>query len=386
MTEADIIRQHIGDDVYALSMRSHWHEPYAKAWLVMQIQARQKAKSKLPSWYGNFDLLFPPPLSVEQCSSELAADYKASLVEGGTLADLTGGMGIDSAAFARRCSRVIFIEKDEGVAETARYNFDILGLDHVEVHHGDCAEILPTLPAVDHIYIDPARRKEGRKVFRLADCEPDLLALLPVIWQKTNHVIVKLSPMFDLTEVQRQLPQTTAIHVVAVRGEVKELLVELCRNGAQTPVLACVDLADGVAPRIERWERGTTVEMPYSLPLGYLYEPHAAVLKAGLMDALAARDGLFKLQKNSHLYTSDALHSDYFGRVFQVEAVFGMGKAELKEGLSGVTAAGITVRNFPLGAEPLRKRLKLCDGGDVTIFASTLCDGRHALLRCRPVR
>lgn len=388
MTAAEIIRQHINDDVYTLSAKAHWYESYDKMWLVQQIQARQKAKSKLPSWYGNFDLLFPPPLSVEQCSSELTAAYKASLVFGGTLADVTGGMGIDSSAFARRCSHVVFIEKQPVVADAARHNFNVLGLSNVEVICGDTTELLSTLAACDCIFIDPARRKEGQKVFRLEDCEPDLLQLLPIIQKKCRHLIVKLSPLFDISLLHKQLSNISAIHVVAVHNEVKELLVEVKWEeaaDAETKVV-CVNLEPDAEPRVEVLSENAPVRKAAVNAGSYLYEPHATVMKAGRMDALAARYQLLKVQENSHLYVSSELHEDFFGRIFQIESVFGMGKAELKSGLADLPAADITVRNFPMSAADLRKRLKLRDGGGTTIFATTLADGRHALLRCKRVR
>lgn len=384
MTRADIIRQHINDDVYTLSVQDGWCENYDKKWLVLQIQARQKAKSKLPSWYGNFDLLFPPPLSVEQCSSELAARYKASLIDGGTLVDMTGGMGIDASAFAARCNHVTFFEKQDAVADAARHNFNALGISNMEVINGDSTQLISTLPNTDHIYLDPARRKEGQKVFRLEDCEPDLLTLMPVLTQKTSHLIVKLSPLFDLTLLRQQLRGITAIHIVAVHNEVKELLVEMGTDVADcVPAITCVNLeADG--QRTWTWsEERASVTSAFAVPTSgeFLYEPHPTVMKSGLMDAMAAQYGMAKLHPHSHLYTSKSMYSDFFGRIFKIESVFGMGKAELKAGLGGTAKANITVRNFPLSAEVLRHKIKIADGGDVTLFATTLADGKKVILK-----
>ncbi len=383
-TAAELIRQHLNDDIYTLSARSRWHEPYDKRWLLQQIQSRQKAKSKLPSWYGNFDLLFPPPLSVEQCSSELTAGYKAALAHGGSLIDMTGGMGVDAAAFARRCTAVTFIERQPEVAEAARHNFPLLGLRNIEVVCGDSTELLAALPPADHIYLDPARRKAGQKVFRLEDCEPDLLQLLPLLRTHTSHLLVKLSPLIDLTLLQRQLPGITALHIVSVHHEVKEVLAEVrFDQPAEVPDVVCAELA--VPSRSITFhpteQKNYKTELAVSVET-YLYEPHPTVMKSGLMDVLAVRHDLRKLHYNSHLYTSTELHSDYFGRIFAVQSVFGMGKRELKEGLDGLTKACITTRNFPLSAEELRKKLKLGDGGDTTLFATTMGSNQHVLVRC----
>lgn len=393
MTAAEIIRLHINDDVYALSAKSHWHEDYDKKWLVQQIQARQKAKSKLPFWYGNFDLLFPPPLSVEQCSSELTAAYKASLVAGGSLIDMTGGMGIDACAFARRCDKVTFIERQPSVADSAQHNFNVLGISNMEVINGDSTQLLPSLPSADCIFLDPARRKEGQKVFRLEDCEPDLLTLMPLLSQKAGHIIVKISPLFDISLLQKQLSNITVIHIVAVHNEVKELLVEI-RPGATVnePEIRCVNLEGGDEPQttvvtLRESADGRAIEKVTKAWCAkasgtFLYEPHPTVMKSGLMDTYAAQFGLRKLHPHSHLYSGEQRCDNFFGRVFEVERVFGLGKAELKAGLLGVAKANITVRNFPLTADALRKKLKLSDGGSVTLFATTVGSGEHVIVKC----
>lgn len=393
MTAAEIIRLHINDDVYALSAKSHWHEDYDKKWLVQQIQARQKAKSKLPSWYGNFDLLFPPPLSVEQCSSELTAAYKATLVAGGSLIDMTGGMGIDACAFARRCNKVTFIERQPAVADSAQHNFNVLGINNMEVINGDSTQLLSSLPSADCIFLDPARRKEGQKVFRLEDCEPDLLTLMPLLSQKASHIIVKISPLFDITLLQKQLDNISAIHIVAVHNEVKELLVEIRpEQSAGEPELRCVNLEGGDEPEttVVTLRGGEKQQCIEKVPKNwcaeasgtFLYEPHPTVMKSGLMDLYAMRFGLRKLHAHSHLYSGEQRCDNFFGRVFEVERVFGMGKSELKAGLAGVAKANITVRNFPLTADALRKKLKLSDGGHVTLFATTVEDGSHVIVKC----
>ena len=384
MTPADIIQLHINDDVYALSANNRWCENYDKKWLVLQIQARQKAKSKLPSWYGNFDLLFPPPLSVEQCSSELAARYKASLISGGSLLDMTGGMGIDASAFAPRCNHIAFFEKQPPVAKIAQHNFNALKISNIQVHCADSSLLLPSLPSFDHIYLDPARRKEGLKVFRLEDCEPDILALLPILTQKTTHLILKLSPLFDLSLLQQQLNNISAIHIVAVHNEVKELLVEIRPAASNTtPTISCVNLETD-SQRSWSWSKERAPFSPaFAVPSSgdFLYEPHPTVMKSGLMDTMTSQYKMAKLHPNSHLYTSKSIYSDFFGRVFKIESVFGMGKAELKTGLRGISKANITIRNFPLSAEALRKKIKIADGGDVTLFATTLADGKKVILK-----
>ncbi|RYF50469.1 MAG: SAM-dependent methyltransferase, partial [Cytophagaceae bacterium] len=197
--------------------------------LAEQIQSRQKARTKLPNWYTNPDLIFPPPLSVEQASSERTAAYKASLVAGNTLADLTGGMGVDAAAFARNVAHVDYVERTQPLAELTAHNLISLGLHNVSIHTGDGLDWIANQPApLDWLYLDPARRDtRGGRVVGLTDCEPDVLTYLPMLLSKAHNLLIKTSPLLDIEATLRQLPTTRAVHVVAVQGEVKETLFVL---------------------------------------------------------------------------------------------------------------------------------------------------------------
>lgn len=381
MEEADIIRQHLNDDVYSLSAKDGWYGNSDKKWLLQQIQSRQKAKSKLPSWYGNFDLLFPVPVSVEQASSEQTAAYKASLVWGGTLVDATGGMGVDSSFFARRFQQVVYMEMQPELVRLARHNFAALGLDNVEVRHTPDGSI-DNLPDGDCVFLDPSRRDAGRRVFLLEECTPDLTGWWPRLRQKFPTVLVKLSPMYDITSAVRELPGIAEIHAVSVAGEVKELLL-LAKNSSPAPLaITCADIArDGSVRKSTFPYDQRNCIVTYATEVNqYLYEPAAALMKTELMNAEASRCGLSKLHPHSHLYTGPSLAPDFFGRIFEVEETFGMGKADLKKGLHDLTRADITVRNFPLREAELRKRLRLDAGGDTTLFATTL-GKKHILIR-----
>lgn len=385
MEETDIIRQHLNDDIYSLSVKDGWCGDSDKKWLLQQIQSRQKAKSKLPSWYGNFDLLFPPPLSVEQASSELTASYKASLVAGGTLVDATGGMGVDSSFFANRFQRVVYVEMQPALVDLARHNFRALGLSNVEVlFNADGAAA--NLPDGDCVFIDPSRRDAGRKVFLLEECSPNLLQWWPQLIDRYTTVLVKLSPMYDITSAVRALPGLSEIHVVSVAGEVKELLLLANREASTPMVITCADIARNGSVRKSCFpydSRNDSTDIADTVQ-HYLYEPAATLMKAGLMNAEAVRYNLQKLHPHSHLYTANHFVPDFFGRVFEVDAVFGMGRADCKAGLQGIEKADITVRNFPITADELRKRLKLTAGGDTTLFATTLAR-KHILIRTHKI-
>lgn len=384
MEETDIIRQHLNDDIYALSAKDGWYGDSDKKWLLQQIQSRQKAKSKLPSWYGNFDLLFPPPLSVEQASSELTASYKSSLVAGGTLVDATGGMGVDSSFFSRRFQKVVYMEMQPNLVELARHNFGALGLSNVEARLNPDGSI-SNLPDADCVFLDPSRRDAGRRVFLLEECTPDLLSWWPQLTARYATVLVKLSPMYDITSAVRALDGISEIHVVAVAGEVKELLL-LANREKNGLTITCAEIArDGTVRKATFPYDDRNRSIGYACEVGqYLYEPAAPLMKAEVMNAEAARCGLEKLHPHSHLYTASDLVADFFGRIFEVEAAFGMGKADLKAGLQGVAKADITVRNFPMGEAELRKRLKLDAGGGTTLFATTFRQ-KHLLIRTHKI-
>ncbi len=387
MNEKEIIRQHLNDDVYALSLKTHWFEGYDKKWLIRQIQSRQKAKSKLPSWYGNFDLIFPVPLSVEQSSSELTAEYKASLVSGNILLDLTGGMGVDTSCFARHFQTVFFVEKQSELADTAEHNFKMLHLDNIRVIHADSMQYLENLPHADCIFIDPSRRKADQKVFLIEDCEPDILQYMPALMQKASAIILKLSPMLDLKAVMEKLPLISEIHIVAVNHELKELVVMLRAMKSDRVSIFCVNIDKNGTRQVLAFsdaQRNEPVEMAV-MPLTYLYEPHATLLKGGLMNAEANRYGLLKLHPHSQLYTSEMPQFQFSGRIFRIQSYFGLSKQELKAELAGITKANITVRNFPIDEKTLRKKLKISDGGHITLFATTLIDGKHVLLKTERV-
>ncbi|MEZ0484160.1 THUMP-like domain-containing protein [Fibrella aquatica] len=384
------ITNHLQADVQSLLLRPpaglsglHLRE------LAEQIQARQKARHKLPGWYANPSLTFPPPLSVEQASSARTADYKASLVSGNVLADLTGGMGVDTAAFARSMNQVHYVERTQTLAELTAYNLPLLSLSNVIVHKGDGLEWLSSQPdVVDWIYLDPARRdtragRNGGRVVGLTDCEPDVLTYLPTLLAKAQNILIKTSPLLDIVGTLRQLPTTRAVHVVAVQGEVKETLFVLGQENVPGPdvEMIAVNLREQTGNQQITYSLGqeTNALVTLSDPLTYLYEPNAAVLKAGAFRLAGANYGLAKLAPHSHLYTGNELVADFPGRVFQIDAVC---RADRKSAHANIPdgQANLTVRNFPQQVDVLRKQLGLREGGSHYLFATTLQNGDKRLI------
>lgn len=388
------IEEHAQDDVRPLALQARKYPLVDMPTAIQQIAGRQIAAEKIPSWQAVEGILYPRHLSLEQCSSELTARYKAGLTKGETLTDLTGGFGIDCAFLATGFRQAVYVERQEELCEIASHNFPLLGLHHITVCNEDGVKHLEEMTPVDCLFIDPARRNEhGGKTVAIADCEPDVAALEELLLSKARQVIIKLSPMLDLTLALKDMKHVSEAHIVSVNNECKELLLILDRE-AETNVktaqmnsyipIICVNLTShGVQRFVFTREEEQASECSYvDQTSSYLYEPNASLLKAGAFRCLAKRYGLQKLHPNSHLYTSESLVTDFPGRIFRIEATGTFNKKDTKALLSDIKKANITVRNFPASVAELRKRIKLAEGGDTYLFATTLADEQKVLIRC----
>ena len=377
------IRENLNADVPTLALKK---APVGTdvSLALRQIAARQLLQKKVPQWADNEELLFPAHLSLEQCSSEAAAKYKASLLQGHSLADLTGGLGVDTYYLSQRFQQTDYVEQQAELCELARHNFAVLNA-HIQVWNETAEEYLGRCDSKDCIFIDPARRDEhGRKTVSIADCTPDVTALQDVLLEKAPTVMVKLSPMLDISKALEELRHVKEVHVVAVANECKELDFVMERGFQGDTQLVCVNLLTH-QPEV----RFTQEEENYcqgQLSDGvsnYLYEPNPAVMKAGCYKLLSERYGVCKLHKNSNLYTSERLVSDFPGRIFEVEGWAPYNKKLKQALLSDVEKASIAVRNFPLTVADLRKALKIGDGDETYLFATTLKGESKVLIRTK---
>lgn len=394
MTNDEFILLHREDDVRTLALRNP-PQGVDLRWCLGQIEGWQKAVQKLPRWAGVDGLWFPPSLSLQQCSSQQTAAYKSELVrrqlplseERDRFVDLTGGYGIDFCDLAPLFSSAHYVERSEELCSIARHNFPLLGLVNTQVHCQEASAFLQDTANVRYslAYLDPARRDEaGRKTVAISDCTPDLSLLQHRLLQQTHIVLCKLSPMLDITAALSQLHHVREIHSVALRGECKELLLVMDGSFQEHPSLFAVNL-ESLDPVVSfRMEEIAAAKVSLALPSsgGYLYEPNAAVLKAGMQDVVAASLGLRKLHPMSNLFLSPLPVERFPGRSFRIDSCCGFGKRELRKTLGSLQCANITVRNFPASVAELRRRLRLADGGDVYLFATTLQDDSHALIRC----
>lgn len=387
---AAYVRLHRDDDVERLALSPGEAAGVDLHLALQEIEGRQRLGRKVPSWAATEGLRHPPRLALEQCSGEAAALYKAGLARrllprGGSMADLTGGLGVDFAAQARLFDRCTYVEHNEKLCALARHNLPLLGLGRARIVCAEAERYLAAMEPVDWLYLDPARRDTaGRKTVFIADCRPDVTELAPLLLEKGRYVLLKLSPMLDTADAVRRLPAVAEVHVVADGGECKELLLLLCRGHEGEPVVTCVD-----GPRVFAFRPGeeqVASPAPAAKLRRYLYEPGAALLKAGALKLTAVRFGLEKLHPNSHLYTSDRLTGDFPGRTFLVEDVYGFSKKELRRFAADCPQANLTLRNFPGTTAELRRRLRLKEGGDRYCFATTPADGGKVLIVCRKVK
>lgn len=385
------IKEHEMCDVTRLLLKARTFSGVDVPFAAEQILARRQIKDKLPSWYQQEALIFPSRISAEQCSSECTARYKQNLIpENVILCDLTGGLGVDSFYFSSKAKEVLYLERYPAYCEVARNNFGVLHAGNIRVIETDSTAYIKRMSPVDVFFVDPARRGEGNKrVFALIDCEPDLLFLKPFLFEKASKIIAKISPMADIRHTLSLLPETTEVHVLSVKNECKELLFVMEGDSVQSdPDIYCVNFkTDEVQSFRFTFFKEQQAKACMANDVGmYLYEPNASILKAGAFKSIAA-DGmnLKKLHVNSHLYTSNDKIPGFPGRQFVVDEVMKFNGQLCKSLNRTLPEANITVRNFPLAADQLRKRMKIKDGGDVYLFATTIAQEEKVLLKCRKI-
>ncbi len=379
------IEQHINDNPVNLALRKH-SEKVDMRYALSQIASFQYIRIKIPSWSTDYRLILPPHLSLEQASSEMTAKYKSAVVlphleKRERMIDLTGGMGIDTFFLAKSFERTTYVEQNSELAEIAAHNFGLMDCN-IDVVNGDSELYINTIVEdFDFIFIDPARRgTKGQKVFSIADCTPNLLGLQKQLLAKAPTVLIKLSPMLDITLAMQQLDNIAEIHVVSVANECKELLFLLKRGYSDTPTVTAVNL--GSESLTATLENESATPLRTTSEVGkYIYEPYTSVLKAGFFKILTERFPVLKLHINSHLYTSDDLIAEFPGRKFAVDRVIPFNNKAARE-LGLLRNANITVRNFPLSPDQLRKKLKLGDGGNHYIFATTITQNDKILILC----
>ena len=382
----DFIEQNLDADIRQLALKGCRDKDVDLDAAIRQIAGRQTARRKLPSWAALDGILYPPHLNMEQCSSEQTARYKAGICAhqpaSTTLVDLTGGFGVDFAFMSQAFDEATYVERNSELFAISSANMKILA-PKAKCLNEDGLEVLHRLDHVSMIFMDPARRDHhGARTYGISDCTPNVLEIKDELLQKADVVMLKLSPMLDWHKAISDLGEQyiKEVHIVSVQNECKELLIVMQQQPAEPPTVYCVndDSVFSYHP-----SSISSNHISHHSSLIYLYEPNASIMKAGCFAEIEQAFEVSQLAPNSHLFASDQAIADFPGRKFRVTAVTSMNKQELKQALKDIRQANIAVRNFPMSVADLRKRLKLSEGGNDYIFATTLTEGKKVLIICQ---
>lgn len=380
-------KKHELDNISELALKATKYPEIDMPQVLQQIKGLQVAKYKLPSWYQCYDIVYPPQISLEQCSSEATALYKQSICTvGNIMVDLTGGLGVDTSYLSRNFKKTIYVEQSDNLTNLVKYNFFVLGRHNIDVVNSDAVVYLSQMQSVDMIYIDPARRDiTGRKTTLIEDCTPNLLEIQHLLDTKAKKVLIKLSPMLDISLALKSLTNVSEVHIISVDNECKELLFVKEKNlSSLEPIMNCIDIKGPEINRFRFYKKEENVFTEYTSSLNkYLYEPNASLMKAGAYKILCNRYDVKKLHPSSHLYTSNTLIKDFPGRRFEILSVSSLNKKDIRKHFSDIKQANVAIRNFPLKVDELRKRLYLKDGGDIFIFGTTLFEKKKVLIICK---
>ncbi len=381
------IQKNYPKNLAQLAFKKTLVEGYENRFVLNQLYGKQKAKNKLPYLFDNDQVLYPAKVSVEQSSSQKTAIWKANLVNGETLLDMTGGFGVDTYHFAKRIKQVTYLEKNTELFDIIVHNYAVLKANNITTVNSNSLDFLATTQQkFDWIYLDPARRDAtGNRKIGLAGYFPNLLKIQSLLFQKTTNVLVKVSPMLDIQQAIQQLGTVQKVIILAVQNEVKELLLILAKEGntvGKPPSFECVDLRkDGQIITYQPTANQDFATINYDYPQQYIYEPNAAILKAGLFNEIGIDFDLAKLHPNTHLYTSEQLVTNFPGRTFLCKAVESFNKKAIAPYLDN-KKANITTRNFPYSVAQIKKKLRVKDGGNIYLFATTLYNDKLAILVC----
>ena len=382
----NFIEQNLDADIRQLALKGCRDKDVDIDVAIRQIAGRQTARRKLPSWAALDGILYPPHLNMEQCSSEQTARYKARICSSHpsskTLVDLTGGFGVDFAFMSQAFDEATYVERNSELFAISSANMKILA-PKAKCLNEDGLEVLHRLDHVSMIFMDPARRDHhGARTYGISDCTPNVLEIKDELLQKADVVMLKLSPMLDWHKAISDLGEQyiKEVHIVSVQNECKELLIVMQQQPAEPPTVYCVndDSVFSYHP-----SSISSNHISHHSSLIYLYEPNASIMKAGCFAEIEQAFEVSQLAPNSHLFASDQAIADFPGRKFRISAVTSMNKQELKQALKDIRQANIAVRNFPMSVADLRKRLKLSEGGNDYIFATTLTEGKKVLIICQ---
>lgn len=381
----EFINENINSNTADLLLKKNHHSDVDIKLLVEQIEAKQRCKTKLPTWFNTEKIYYPNKLNIEQTSSEVTAKYKSSLITGDSIIDLTGGFGIDCYYFSKKFKEVTHCEINSELSEIVSHNYKELGVNTIETITNDgVSELLNNNKQYDWVYIDPSRRHDTKgKVFFLKDCLPDVPKHLNTIFNHTNNVMIKTSPLLDISVGISELNYVKTIHIIAVNNEVKELLWILEKGFEAETTIKTVNINKTAEEMFDfKLNEEQAITTNFSEPLTYLYEPNAAVLKSGGFKSVSKQLNVLKLHQHTHLYTLQEL-VEFPGRRFKIDRVLPYNKQLLKKELH--EKANISTRNFPEAVQQIRKKFKIKDGGDTYVFFTTNLHNEKIVIICKKI-
>lgn len=379
------IDKNIDENIAKLALQRNPFPEIEWITILNQIEAKTKSKTKLPQWFSTKNIIYPSKISIEQTSSEKTADYKAEIVSGESLIDLTGGFGVDDYYFAKKMKNVAHCEINPELSNIVKHNFEQLNVTNISCYAGDSLEILAEIKTKwDWIYIDPSRRNDAKgKVFMLQDCQPNVPENIDLLFEHSESILIKTAPLLDISAGLSELVSVKTIHIVAVENEVKELLWELHKNYLGKIIIKTVNILKEKQDNFE-FVLDESFKTPiYSSPAKYLYEPNSAIMKSGGFDEVGTFYNLNKLHKHSHLYTNSIIIA-FPGRIFEIENFIPYHKIDMKKFLEG-TKCNVSVRNFPETVESIRKKWKIKEGGNQYCFFTTDENDHKIVLICKKI-
>lgn len=368
------------EDFKSIGLKKSLFDGISSAEIAQQLKGIQVAKHKFPTLYSTKNIYFPPSINLEQASSEAAANYKSSLVKGKTLIDLTAGFGIDTMAFAKNFEKVYHIEQNPELSEIVQHNAQILA-PNLETYTGTFQSFFETNPEskFDVIYLDPARRNSSGRKFILEDLEPNILEWMPTFFEKSNKIIIKLSPLLDITSTLQQIDSISEIHIVALKNEVKDFLLIIDKNcSTKNPLIKAINLESNQPEFSFNFEDEYNSNANFGTVQQYIYEPNVAILKTGAFKLLSEKFNLHKLHQNTHLYTSNELLNEFPGKIYSVEKHINHPKKEILK-----SKANLLVKNYNQAIDVVKKKFKITDGGETTLIFTQSIDGFHILKTSR---
>ncbi|MCB4800113.1 THUMP-like domain-containing protein [Neotamlana laminarinivorans] len=374
------IDENLNADINTLLLKGNNFETVATKAIIGQIEAKKRCQKKLPTWFETKNIYYPDKLNIEQTSSEISAKYKASLISGKSIIDLTGGFGVDCFYFSKKFDVVTHCEINENLSKIVNHNYKQLSIPNVQTKNVNGVDYLSNIDTnFDWIYIDPSRRHDTKgKVFFLKDCLPNVPEHLNLLFNHSKNILIKTSPLLDISVGLNELKFVKNIHIVAINNEVKELLWELEYGHEASVEIKTVNLKNNKKEHFNFvLNEESDIETIYEAPQTYLYEPNSAILKSGGFNIISKKLKISKLQKHSHLYTSADL-IEFPGRTFKIDKVIPYNKKSIKS--LGIKKANITTRNFPESVSQIRKKFNLRDGGDIYLFFTTDALGNKLML------